>query len=155
MLLMWLPGVYRDLISTMRHADTMIPITLGNLRQELEEERALLRQRCREADQYNVFPSLRRRRRKQQEVAQLLSVTINKLWIEFKNAERPFLIRNPVRAEKVQQGGYWSEGDLAEKPGSMKSRWAKRDALAEAEDGLPPVEQSHYYRTDVVHRFIW
>jgi len=74
----------------MRKAKTTIPLQLGNLRQEIEEERALLRYRCRENDRYDVFPSLRKRTRKQRAVVQLLQSTIEKMWQEFKNVERPF-----------------------------------------------------------------
>ncbi|EXJ56052.1 hypothetical protein A1O7_08983 [Cladophialophora yegresii CBS 114405] len=146
-------GVYRDLISTMRTANTTIPLMLGNLRQELEEERALLRYRCLEGDRYDIFPSLRRRTRKQKEVCKLLQSTVDKLWQEFRNLERPFLIRNPARAEEVHKGDYWGASDLDEKargrPDRVKDRWD------DAEAGLPSDPQQRYYRTDLAHRFIW
>ena len=147
-------GVYRDLISTVRTAGTAIPLVLGNLRQELEEERALLRMRCREGDRYEVFPSLRKRTRKQKEVAQLIQSTVEKIWQEFRNVERPFLIKNPVRAEQVAKGDYWGESDVEEKP-RAKSRKKKQDQVDLAEAGLSNDVQQRYYRTDFAHRFIW
>ncbi|EXJ84120.1 hypothetical protein A1O3_04787 [Capronia epimyces CBS 606.96] len=166
--LMTLLGVYRDLISTMRHADTLIPIMLGNLRQEIEAEKVLLRHRIREGDPYSVFPNprARRKRRRQQkdrmEVAQLLESTINDLWQQFKNVERPFLIRDPMRAEQVQRGDYWGESDVDEKhsarPSGRRSsndnRKKVKDRVGMAEAGLSS-NQQWYYRTDLVHRFIW
>lgn len=137
----------------MRKAGTTIPLQLGNLRQEIEEERALLRYRCREGDRYNVFPSLRKRTRKQREVAQLLQSTIEKVWVDFKNVERPFLIKNPVRAEQVQRGDYWGESDVDEKPRAKPTQ--TRDRMDMAEAGLPSDPQQRYYRTDLAHRFIW
>ena len=146
----------------MRNADSTIPIMLGNLRQEIEAERVFLRHRIREGDRYAVFPAplrKRRRSRKHQEVAQLLEITIRDLWQEFRNVERPFLIRSPLRAEAVQRGDYWGESDVDEKPyakpsgGSNEKRVKDRMGMAEA--GLAPDKQTYYYRTDLVHRFIW
>jgi hypothetical protein len=137
----------------MRRANTMIPLMLGNLRQEIEEERALLRLRCREGDRYDVFPSLRKRTRKQNQVALLLQSTIDKIWQEFRNVERPFLIKNPIRAEQVQKGDYWGDSDLDEKPRARPDRVKDRVDMAEA--GLPSDQQQRYYRTDLTHRFIW
>ncbi|OAG42838.1 hypothetical protein AYO21_02789 [Fonsecaea monophora] len=148
-------GVYRDLISTIRKADTAIPLMLGNLRQEIEEERALLRYRCREGDQYGVFPSLRKRTRKQREVAQLLQSSIDKIWQQFKNIERPFLIGNPLRAEQVQKGDYWGESDVEEKPRARPDKTKTRGRMELAEAGFAPEHQPHYYQTDLAHRFIW
>ena len=145
-------GVYRDLISTMQKAESSIPLVLGNLRQELEEERALLRVRCRQGDRYDVFPSLRRRNRKQKEVAMLLQSTIEKTWQQFKDVERPFLIRNPLRAEAVTKGDYWGESDLDEKPGATPDR--ARDRM-DMEAGLSSDPKQRTYRTDMTHRFIW
>ena len=132
----------------MRTADQNIPLMLGNLRQELEEERALLRYRCREGDPYGVFPSLRRRKRKQKEVALLLQSTIDKTWQQFKNVERPFLIKNPMRAEQVKKGDYWGDSDMDEKPGATPDR-------DDVEAGMSSNPNQRYYRTDIAHRFIW
>ncbi|OAP62807.1 hypothetical protein AYL99_02034 [Fonsecaea erecta] len=148
-------GVYRDLISTMRKADTAIPLMLGNLRQELEEERALLRYRCREGDPYGVFPSLRKRTRKQREVSQLLQTSIEKIWQQFKNIERPFLIANSLRAEQVRKGDYWGESDIEEKPRARPDKTRTRDRMDLAEAGFASDQQPRYYRTDLTHRFIW
>ncbi|KAK4935749.1 hypothetical protein LTR10_023249 [Elasticomyces elasticus] len=154
-------GVYRDLISTMRNADQMIPIMLGNLREEIEAERALLRYRAQEGDPYAVFPKSKRRRprsRRYRQASHLLENTMNNLWQEFKNVERPFLIKNPVRAEEVRRGDYWGESDVDEKPYAKASRASNdkkiKDRMGMAEAGLSSDEQ-RYYRTDMVHRFIW
>ena len=157
---LFLKGVYRDLISTMRTADSSIPVQLGNLRQEIEAERAYLRYRLREDDPYSVLPRALRRhhRRKRREVAALLSLTINDLWQEFKKVERPFLIRNPLRAAEVHKGDYWGESDIDEKPGARpddthaEKRINNRIGMAEA--GLSS-DQQRYYNTDLAHRFIW
>lgn len=142
----------------MRNADSTIPIMLGNLRQEIEAERVLLRYRIREGDRYSVFPNSRRKRkRKQHEVAQLLDTTIRNLWQDFKNIERPFLIKNPFRAEQVQRGDYWGESDVDEKPSAKPTAPDEkrvRDGLDMAEAGLSS-DQQRYYRTDLVYRFIW
>ncbi|KAK5044453.1 hypothetical protein LTR84_011267 [Exophiala bonariae] len=173
--LMTLLGVYRDLISTLRTAPSSIPVALGNLRQEIEAERLFLQYRLQqEADPYSVFPRSRRkhRRRKRREVAQLLSLTISDLWMEFKNLERPFLIRHPRRAEEVQRGDFWGESDLDDHDDDERSR-AKRgrdrdvekpplnvdekkinNRMGMAEAGLSS-DQTRYYNTDLVHRFIW
>ena len=151
-------GVYRDLISTMRHADTMIPVQLGNLRQEIEAEKIFLRYRMRENDPYSVFPrAFRKHRRKRQAVSQLLSLTIDSIWQEFKNLERPFLIRNPFRAEEVRKGDYWGESDIDEKPRARPDQTNEQkthDRMGMAEAGLSP-DQERYYRTDLVHRYMW
>ena len=137
----------------MRTADQTIPLMLGNLRQELEEERALLRYRCLDGDRYDVFPSLRKRSRKQMQVSSLLRSTIDKIWQEFRNLERPFLIKDPVRAEKVLKGDYWGESDLDEK---VRGRSDKpRDQMDTVEAGLQADPQQRYYRTDMAHRYMW
>ncbi len=137
----------------MRNAGTTIPLMLGNLRQELEEERALLRHRCREGDRYDVFPSLRKRTRKQRAVSLLLQSTIDKIWQEFRNVERPFLIKSPIRAEQVAKGDYWGESDLDEKARGRPDK--AKDRMDEVEAGLQSDPQQRYYRTDMAHRFIW
>ncbi|KIW21541.1 hypothetical protein PV08_02121 [Exophiala spinifera] len=142
----------------MRNADTLIPIMLGNLRQEIQAEQALLRQRAREGDPYSVFSNGRRRRsrRKAREVTELLETTLNGMWQQFRNIERPFLIRNPVRAEEVQRGDWWGESDVEEKPYAKPSSNEKQttNRIGMVEAGLAPGTE-RYYRTDLVHRFIW
>ena len=145
----------------MRNADSLIPIMLGSLRQEIEAERVLLRYRAQEGDPYAVFPKSRRRNprsRKYRQASQLLEKTLNNLWQEFKNVERPFLIKSPARAEAVQRGDYWGESDIDEKPYAKAGRGSKdrkiKDRMGMAEAGLSCDEQ-RYYRTDMVHRFIW
>lgn len=155
-------GVYRDLISTIRTADSTIPVQLGNLRQEIEAERLFLRYRLREDDPYSVFPkALRKHRRRRREVAQLLSLTISDLWQEFKNVERPFLIRNPFRAEEVRRGDYWGDSDIDEKPRAKPDHQPPLDdekkinnRMGMCEAGLSS-DQQRYYNTDLMHRFIW
>ena len=43
--------------------------------------------------------------------------------------ERPFLIKNPMRAEEVRKGDYWGESDLDEKPRG-------KNRLKQAEEGV-------------------
>lgn len=141
----------------MRNADTAIPVMLGNLRQEIQAEKALLRYRIREGDRYAVFSSMRRRRRRQHEVTQLLEITVNNLWQEFKNVERPFLIKNPRRAEQVLKGDFWGDSDVDEKAYAAPTSPNKKETrnhMDMAEAGLSS-DQQRYYRTDIVHRFIW
>ncbi|KEF53364.1 uncharacterized protein A1O9_10339 [Exophiala aquamarina CBS 119918] len=157
--LLFIKGVYRGLISTTRTTDSTIPVQLGNLRQEIEAERAFLRYRLREDDLYPVFSkALRKRhRRRRSEVGALLSLIISDLWQEFKDVERPFLIRNPFRAEKVRRGDFWGESDLDEKPvtqGDGKKKVNNRMCTAEA--GLySDQQQQRYYNTDLAHRLTW
>lgn len=79
--------------------------------------------------------------------ALLLNATIKDLWVEFRNVQRPFLIRNPLRAEEVGKGDYWGKSDLDEKP-SGKNR------LKQAEEGIKQAGKQ-YYRPDLAHRWIW
>ena len=138
----------------MRHADTSIPIYLGNLRQEIQAERIFLRYRLEEGDKYSVFPkAFRKHRRTRQEAAVLLSNTIEEIWQQFKHLERPFLIKDPVRAEQVRKGDYWGENDVAEKP-HFRPQKRLKNRMGMAEAGLSP-DQETYYRTDLAHRFIW
>lgn len=164
-------GVYRDLISTLRKADTNIPIILGNLRQEIIFERALISHKLVVGDEFNVFPRKLRylrtgatgKREKygvRQKFAELLEATIQDLWIDFKRLERPFLIRSGLRAEEVRKGGYWSSDDVREKPsrrGRRRSRKGEVESEAElrrAEEGIRQ-QGRQYYNTDIGHRFIW
>jgi hypothetical protein len=164
-------GIYKDLISTLRKADKQMPIILGNLRQELIFERALISHKLDYGDEFNVFPRKLRymrtgpsgKREKgglRQQYARLLEVTISDLWIEFKRLERPFLIRSGFRAEEVQRGGYWSSDDLQEKPSRRGRKRSRRGALpsdadlGRAEAGVR-AQTSQYYNTDFAHRFIW
>ena len=162
--LLTLLGVYRDLISTIRNAPTQITLQLGNLRQEIEAERLVLRKRCREGDEFNVFrPSGRLRsksRKRTNEVVHLLMKTMDKLWLEFKTVERPFLIKSGRRAEAVKRGDFWGESDIDEKiearlPGTPKEgRAGKRTNVMGMEEANVGLDE-RYYRTDLTHRFIW
>jgi hypothetical protein len=156
--------VYRDLISTIRYAPSQIPIQLGNLRQEIEAERWALRERCRQGDQFNIFKltgrGRARSRRRTSEVVHLLMKTVDKLWFEFRELERPFLIKSGSRAEAVRKGDYWGESDIDEKaagklPGTEKKGGSgKRTNAMGMEEANVGVE-GDYYRTDLTHRFIW
>lgn len=86
-------------------------------------------------------------------MAQLLEVTINNLWQEFKKVERPFLIGNPLRAEQVRKGDYWGQSDIDEKAQTRQGA-KNRDRVDMAEAGFPQTQQ-RYHRTDLAHRFIW
>ena len=154
-------GVYRDLISTLRYAPGQIPIMLGNLRQEIATERLVLRRRCREGDEFEVFVSKRRRsRRRTGEVMHLLMQTTEKLWLDFKELERPFLIRSGSRAEAVRKGDYWGDSDVDEKarPPGTPRRGGEKTRRANATAGVEEANigiDENYYRTDLTHRFIW
>ena len=147
--LLTLLGVYSSLLSSMRTAPTQIPITLGNLRQEILAERAYLRQRTKEGrDPFCVFPrELGGRLRssssqgggkegkegemgKMPTYARLLSYTIRDLWLEFQRLERPFLVKGAMRAEAIRGGDYWSDKDVdfdVEDDGSGASSASSRD----------------------------
>lgn len=201
--LLTLLGVYRDLLSTVRHAPTQIPIMLGNLRQEILAEKAFLQYRIKQGDEYRVFPRKlqsiggstglgkgRRGRIKggkgmeatvggvsKQGFSKLMEATIKDIWIEFRNVERPFLIRNPMTAERVEKGGLWGEDDVeedrGEKPKGRRKRGRKGDEESfydekggreRDEDIGQPMRMTkqgiaevgaRYYRTDLAHRWIW
>ena len=159
--LLTLAGVYRDLISSLRSADTRIPIILANLRQEILFEKAFISSRLKDGDEFRVFPRRlcyvrgpdgRRKgtTRTRRAFALLLNATIKDLWVEFRSVERPFLIRNPMRAEEVRKGDFWGESDLDdEKPSGRK-----KNRLRLAEEGIKQAGKQ-YYRTDLAHRWIW
>jgi hypothetical protein len=161
--LLTLLGVYRDLISTIRYAPSQIPIQLGNLRQEIEAERLLLRRRCREGDRFRVFTGGQgrggRRRKRTGEVLHLLMRTVDKLWMDFREIERPFLIRSGRRAEEVKRGDFWEDDDIVDEkeklPGTPKrdgdGKRTNAMGMEEANVGL----DERYFRTDLHHRFIW
>jgi hypothetical protein len=119
-------GVYRDLISTMRKAPSQIPVALGNLRQEIMSEKEQLRRkirRCHDPHHVQITSRGLMTRRgsgtpRTEEVLYLFHRTIKHLWIEFKNLERPFLVANGRRAEKIRKGDYWGESDVEEKAGA-------------------------------------
>ena len=168
------PGVYRDLISTMRAAPRQIPITLGNIRQELISEREQLRRkirRCTDAHHIqittgagNVAGNFRgsnfKGRGPQEEVLYLLNRTIKDLWNEFKSLERPFLVKNPRRAEAIARGDYWGEGDVdmgekGERDGGGRGNSRRATMPADEENLGMGTDGATYYRTDFGHRFIW
>lgn len=126
---------------------------LGNLRQEIEIERIMIKCRLQQGDPFRVF-NIRNFKSKdyRHRSATLLEATIKELWQEFKNLERPFLIHNAFRAQEVRRGDYWGESDIDEKPSARDRRRKDRPDAGEA--GSSP-DQSNYYRTDFAHRFIW
>ena len=150
-------GVYRDLLSTLRSADTHIPLILGNLRQEILFERAFIANRLRCGDEFRVFGGRLKtvkgldgqKDKARRAFALLLQASIRDLWMEFKVLERPFLISKAQRAEEVRRGGYWGESDLEvnEKRGSRRKK--KKGS------GGGGFEDQNFYRTDLSHRWIW
>ena len=56
-----------------------------------------------------------------EEVLYLLHRTIKELWIQFKDLERPFLVKSGRRAEEIRKGDYWAESDIEEKAGARKT----------------------------------
>jgi hypothetical protein len=154
-------GVYRDLISTLRSADVHIPIILANLRQEILFEKAFISRNLKYADEFHVFPRRLcyvkqpngQKERTKRAFSMLMDATIKDLWIQFKTLERPFLIRNPMRAEEVRKGDYWDEKDLEEQPKTGSRRRGKiqvRNAEADIRE-----RGKRFYRTDLAHRWIW
>ena len=173
--LLTLLGVYRDLISTLRHAPKQIPLMLGNLRAELEAERVAIRRRLEQGDEFNVFPVPRGRKRiadwktrrqnlQSSEAAQILNATINTLWAQFKALEAPFLIASPSRAEHVRRGQVYGLEDID--PAARK-RYGYDEEKNDDDPGTPtgappdggigsPADPlNRYYKTDFTHRFIW
>lgn len=92
----------------------------------------------------------------------LLMKTVDKLWVDFRELERPFLIKSGRRAEAVKKGDYWGESDLdvdekggGKLPGTPKKGDAgKRTNMMGMEEANVGVDE-RYYRTDLTHRFIW
>ena len=66
---------------------------------------------------------------------QLLHRTIKQLWIEFKNLERPFLVADGRRAEKIRKGDYWGDSDVEEKAGARADGRLEIFACREATSG--------------------
>ena len=158
----------------MRAAPRQIPITLGNIRQELISEREQLRRkirRCTDAHHIqittgagNVAGNFRgsnfKGRGPQEEVLYLLNRTIKDLWNEFKSLERPFLVKNPRRAEEIARGDYWDEGDVdmgekGERDGGGRGNNRRAKMPADEENLGMGTDGATYYRTDFGHRFIW
>ncbi len=77
-----------------------------------------------------------------QEVLYLLHRTIKELWTQFKELERPFLVKSGRRAEEIRKGDYWAESDVEEKAGTKN-------------DGNVATDGGNYYLTDMSHRWIW
>ena len=94
----------------MRNAPKQIPILLGNLRQEIIAERAALRRKMRQGDEFNVF-FLTGRKRKVGSWLFLSDLAPGRI-----DLERPFLIRSGARAAAVRKGGYWDEQDIEGTP---------------------------------------
>ena len=135
----------------MRAAPREIPLVLGNIRQELISEREQLRRKIRRCTDINHIQITTgagggnfKGKGPQEEVLFLLSRTIKSLWTEFKGLERPFLVRDPRRAEEIARGDFWGDGDVDEKD--------RRPQLDEEKLGS---DGATYYRTDFGHRFIW
>lgn len=177
-LLTWL-GVYISLIKITRSAPTTIPITLSNLRQEIQIERAALRERMKEGDCYSVFPGRQMRRiGKNESHMKLWETTMKLLWRSFRDLEKQFIVNGKGDDADLEGKGSEDEASGSESPGENggkyydekrgagvpKAREARRamrrrdshlrDYMGMRVGGLS-VDRSTYYNTDMTHRFLW
>lgn len=156
-LLTWL-GVYLGLVQVMRSAPRSIPLTLGNVRQELLTEKALTRRTLRIGDRFGVFPA----RKGKEDAIRLINETLRQTWKEFKAVEAKFVVRGEhdveggeAASEAETENGFGDEkrGARGRRPLSRKqSHVTSRMGLWEA--GLS-IDRKTYYNTDLAHRFLW
>ncbi|KAK5093195.1 hypothetical protein LTR70_004837 [Exophiala xenobiotica] len=181
-ILTWL-GVYVSLLVTLRSAPTQIPLVLGNLRQELMEERSMLRQRLKEGDRYHVFGGRQMRRvGKSQSHIRLIENTLRIQWREFRQLERKFRVsgsgggggeRDVEGAEDVRSdddegsgdsdfdmgGGIYGEKGVGGGRARDRARMRRREShltdwMGMKQAGLS-IDRCTYYRTDLRHRILW
>ncbi|KAK1988842.1 hypothetical protein LZ30DRAFT_776543 [Colletotrichum cereale] len=152
-------ALYGNFVATIQAAPNEIRDSLGNLRQQLCEEREALRHQTKE---------IRSKGRLRQRIATISDrlashearkafsyaektlplhyVTLQDLWCSFKDIERPFLVASGYRAEAIHNGAAWVEGDLDEKVRSDFEKHGEAGSFA---------DWSALYKCDFVHRFIW
>lgn len=183
-ILTWL-GVYISLLKTFRSAPRAIPISLGNLRQEIQSERSMLRQRLKEGDRYHVFHG---RQMKSVGTAKshikLVDETLRITWKEFRDLEKRFIVKNGAGGdvedadakteesdfeERVSVNGNYGkyyEKDLARTSrarggaeGGRSRRLARKDSHIQSALGLNraglSIDGQTYYNTNISHRFKW
>jgi len=174
-LLTWL-GVYVSLLITLRSAPTQIPLILSNLREEMQEERSMLRQRLKEGDRYHVFRGREMRKVGSSEShIRLLETTLRILWKEFRGLEGRFLV-SPVGGEDVEDGrgdasgsgdsdapgdegrranGYDEKGGKVRNRGRMRRRESHMTSWMGMREAGLSIDRSTYYNTDLRHRILW
>ncbi|OLN97990.1 hypothetical protein CCHL11_06831 [Colletotrichum chlorophyti] len=152
-------ALYGNFVATIRSAPFQIRDSLGNLRQQLCEEREALRHQTRE------IRSKRKLRRRLSHVSDKLAgaearraldyaektlplhyITLRELWRNFKELERPFLVTSGYRAEAILNGAAWAEADLDEKVRTDLEKHGEAGSFA---------DWSALYKCDFAHRFIW
>ncbi|KAK6375055.1 hypothetical protein LTR64_003172 [Lithohypha guttulata] len=182
-ILTWL-GVYVGLLKTLRSAPKDIPLTLSNLRQEIQSERAMLRERLKEGDRYHVFPGRQMRRvGKNESHVGLLDTTLKQTWKNFRELEKAFItqghgvdgdedVEGEVRSndgnsqfsdvERKYEGeksGHASSLPPATRRARDRARMRRREShvtnrMGMWEAGLS-LDRTTYYNTDLWHRVVW
>ncbi|ORY71490.1 uncharacterized protein BCR38DRAFT_479983 [Pseudomassariella vexata] len=144
-------ALYANMVATIQAAPRQMRDALGNLRQQICEER--------EALQHQTSHSRHRHRFGYSTAAEILPLaysdqtlalhymTLRDLWIQFKGLERPFLVASDMRAEAIHRGDLWCEDDFDDE----KVRY---DIERHGEAGSF-ADWKSLYRCDFVHRFIW
>ncbi|WYZ45898.1 hypothetical protein EsH8_IX_000123 [Colletotrichum jinshuiense] len=152
-------ALYANFVATIRSAPSEIRDTLGNLRQQLCEEREALRHQTREIRtksklrQHIIHMSdkvagdeARKALAYAEQTLPLHYLTLRDLWRNFKELERPFLVASGHRAEAIHNGAAWGETDLDEKVRADFERHGESGSFA---------DWSALYKCDFAHRFIW
>lgn len=173
-ILTWL-GVYISLILTIKGAPAQIPLALGNLRQDLQAEKSLLKHRIREGDRFGVFPGRQVRRiGKSESHLWLMEVTLNSTWKEFQALEQRFIVKGDQRGMGEVEDT-WSNMD-SESSDDEKEKWndekggsrnrvnggrrvRRRESHLKSrmgywEAGISQDRQT-YYNTNFRHRVLW
>lgn len=120
-ILTWL-GVYISLILTVKSAPEQIPLVLGNLRQELQSEKSLLKHRIKEGDRFGVFPGRQVRRiGKNESHIILMEASLNTTWKQFKALGGRFILKGNQRSMGEVEDT-WSSMD-SESSGDGKEKW--------------------------------
>jgi len=176
-ILTWL-GVYVSLLVTLRSAPTQIPLVLGNLRQELLEERSMLRQRLREGDQYHVFSGRQMRRVGRSEShIRLIENTLRIQWRQFREVEKKFRVSGggegdvedaeDARSDEEGSGDsdFARENEVYGEKGAGGGRARERARMRRRESHVTDwmgmrnaglsIDRCTYYRTDLRHRLLW
>ncbi|OHF00511.1 hypothetical protein CORC01_04261 [Colletotrichum orchidophilum] len=152
-------ALYGSFVATIKSAPNEIRDSLGNLRQQLCEERQALRHQSREirtktklhqrihnlSDRHGSHEA-RTALSYAEQTLPLHYLTLCDLWRTFKELERPFLIASGYRAEAIHNGASWGEADLDEKVRADFEKHGEQGSFA---------DWSAIYKCDFAHRFIW
>lgn len=173
-ILTWL-GVYTSLILSVRSAPKQIPLALGNLRQDLQSAKSLMKHRIREGDRFGVFPGRQLRRiGKNESHIRLMEATLDSTWKEFKALEERFIVKGDQRGMGEVEDT-WSGID-SESSGNEEDNWDDekrgsknrvnggrrmrrreshlKNRMGYCEAGIS-VDRKTYYNTDFRHRLLW